>query len=201
MSWPLFSTVIATLVVTPMVTFQPSAATAAQAADDVNDDARVMAAFTRRVEEYRGLREKVARQLPRGEQRRDESTTPEKVVAHQRALAAGLRAARAAARPGDIFTPDAQAVLRRLLVTVFKKQRGGASAKATVNEDNPRGAVKVAVNQSYADGAPLSTMPPDVLNNLPRLPEAIQYHFVGRTLILLDSDARLIVDYMPDAMP
>lgn len=162
----------------------------------VNDDARTMAAFVKRVSEYEAVRRSVERSLPK----RDEKASPEGVVGSQRALADGIRRARANAQPGDLFTPETQPVLRAMLAKVFAAPKVGSSAKAAVNEENPRG-TRVAVNAPYPDGAPLTTMPPEVLRNLPPLPESLHYHFVGKTLILLDSDARIIVDFMPNAMP
>jgi hypothetical protein len=43
-------------------------------------------------------------------------------------------------------------------------------------------------------------MPPSVLAVLPRLPEGLEYHFVGRHLFLYDSEAALIVDIMRNAI-
>jgi hypothetical protein len=36
---------------------------------------------------------------------------------------------------------------------------------------------------------------------LPELPKQVKYRFVGRNLLLVDSENGLIVDYMPDAFP
>lgn len=162
----------------------------------VNEDARTMAEFSKRVADYESLRHTVERTLPR----RDEKATPEDVVGQRRALAEGIRKSRAAAQAGDLFTPETQQLIRARLAKLFATPKVGASAKAAVNEENPRG-IRVTVNAAYPDGAPLTTMPPEVLSNLPNLPEKLQYHFVGRTLILLDADARIIVDFMPNAMP
>jgi hypothetical protein len=46
----------------------------------------------------------------------------------------------------------------------------------------------------------LSTMPPSLLLNLPKLPEGLEYRFVGRNLILYDSKANLIVDILRNAI-
>jgi hypothetical protein len=59
----------------------------------------------------------------------------------------------------------------------------------------------VKVNAVYAAGAPRSTVPPSVLATLPALPECLRYLFVGRDLILVDSVAQLIVDFLPAAAP
>lgn len=47
---------------------------------------------------------------------------------------------------------------------------------------------------------PLSTVPPNVLAVLRRLPDDIQYRFVGRHLILLDTRAGVILDWIPYAI-
>ena len=57
------------------------------------------------------------------------------------------------------------------------------------------------VNARWPVGAPLSTMMPDLLAELPRLPEGLEYRFVQGDLILLDIDACLIVDVIPDVVP
>jgi hypothetical protein len=59
----------------------------------------------------------------------------------------------------------------------------------------------VVINGQYIPAAPLSTVPPTVLLQLPPLPEELEYRFVGRTLILRDSIANLIVDFIPNAVP
>jgi hypothetical protein len=55
------------------------------------------------------------------------------------------------------------------------------------------------VNAEYPVDAPLSTMPPTLLQRLPLLPEELEYRFVGPDLILRDKNANIIVDYMRDA--
>jgi hypothetical protein len=44
-------------------------------------------------------------------------------------------------------------------------------------------------------------VPPNVLAALPTLPKDIDYRFVGKHLILRDTRANLIVDYMLNVMP
>ena len=57
------------------------------------------------------------------------------------------------------------------------------------------------VNKRYPDTVPLSTMPPEVLQTLPKLSEDMEYRFIGDRLILLDTHAHLIVDYIDDVLP
>jgi hypothetical protein len=39
------------------------------------------------------------------------------------------------------------------------------------------------------------------LGRFPKLPEELEYRFIGRTLILLDTTANIIVDYAPQVGP
>jgi hypothetical protein len=68
-------------------------------------------------------------------------------------------------------------------------------------DENPVGQVAVSVNQRYPDDVPISTMPPDVLQKLPKMPEDLEYRFVGRHLVILDTHAHLIVDFVTNAIP
>ena len=43
--------------------------------------------------------------------------------------------------------------------------------------------------------------PPALLLKLPELPQELAYRFVGRDLTLMDINARLIVDLIPNAIP
>ena len=60
---------------------------------------------------------------------------------------------------------------------------------------------RLQVNMRYPDTVPLSTVPPQVLANLPTLPEDLEYRFVGDRLILLDSHAHIIADYVEKVFP
>jgi len=46
----------------------------------------------------------------------------------------------------------------------------------------------------------LSTVPPDLLAKLPKLPKPLEYRFVGGHLILHDSEASLVVDYLKEVV-
>ena len=61
--------------------------------------------------------------------------------------------------------------------------------------------MRVAVNVTYNDRAPFSSMSPTLLLKLPQLPEEVRYQFVGRDLILRDTEANVILDFIKDAIP
>ena len=63
---------------------------------------------------------------------------------------------------------------------------------------NPKAALKV--NAEYPEGTPLATTPPNVLQALPKLPDGLEYRFVGKNLLIRDVDANIVVDYMPQAI-
>ena len=61
--------------------------------------------------------------------------TPQQIDSNQRQLEKLMRSARANAKPGEIFTADAQPVIRRLLTTVFGGP-DGKQLKASIMDEN-----------------------------------------------------------------
>ena len=57
--------------------------------------------------------------------------------------------------------------------------------------------IVLKVNATYPTDTPLPTTPPQVLMNLPKLPEQLEYRIIGKNLIIRDVDANIIVDFMP----
>ena len=127
------------------------------------------------------------------------------IAKHQQQLAGKIRELRPKAMVGEVFSP---AVRQLVIATIKQKTEGkdGAAVKATILGDgNPKSAespapVNLVVNGTYPASAPLSTMPPSILMALPMLPKELEYRFVGRNLILLDSQANLIVDFIPNVL-
>jgi hypothetical protein len=167
----------------------------AEAQQNVNADAQVLAEFRKRIEGYMDLRRRVQRDLPKLES----TEHPADITAARERLAAAIRSARADAAHGDIFTEDVSAVFRRLLSDETTGPEA-ADTRRAIAEDAPA-KISLKVNASYPEGQPLPTVPPNVLANLPRLPEGLEYRIVQRHLILRDVDANLIVDTMSKAIP
>jgi hypothetical protein len=90
-------------------------------------------------------------------------------------------------------------VIKRLLATIFGGPEG-AELKASIMDENPVG-VRLAVNGRYPDSVPISTVPPEVLQTLPKLAEDMEYRFIGDQLILLDTHAHVIADLIENALP
>lgn len=173
----------------------PGTGTSAPPAQPVNEDAKALAAFLDRVNQYVLVHQKHENTLPK----LSKESTPEQVDAHQRALAKLLQEARKDARQGDIFTPESQAVIKKLIARVFSGP-DGPSLKASVMDENP-GVPNLKVNARYPDEIPVSTIPPQLLEGLPKLPEEMEYRFVGNDLILMDTHAHIIADFIPNSFP
>ena len=162
----------------------------------VNPDAAAMAEFKARVDRYADLH----KELARGDARQKETADPAKINAAQTALANKIIAARADAKQGDIFTPAIRPVFRRLLAPELKG-KDGRDAKAVLKDDAPApGTVSFKVNAKYPNDQPLPTVPANLLLALPPLPAPLEYRIVGQHLLLLDTSADLVVDYILNAI-
>jgi len=158
----------------------------------VNPNAAVIADFKARVEKYADLH----KDLAKGAAKQKDDVSAEQVSAQKAALAAKIQAARAGAKQGDVFGPETRQTFRRLLAPELKGEEG-RDAKAIIKDDAPApGTVAFKVNAKYPEGQPKPTMPANLLLNLPPLPEPLEYRVVGQHLLLLDTAADLVVDYM-----
>jgi hypothetical protein len=61
--------------------------------------------------------------------------------------------------------------------------------------------MRLQINEVYPDGVPWTTVPPSLLQNLPRLPKEVEYRIVDRDLILWDDKANVVVDVFRQAIP
>ena len=161
-------------------------------------DAQALATMNDRIKDYVAFHQKIEKSLPK----LPDEASPQQIDRNQLAFEERVRAERANARQGEIFTPEAQAVIKRLLTSVFGGADGKA-LKASIMDENVADpvALKVRVNARYPDSVPLTTIPPEVLQTLPQLTEDLEYRFVGDWLILLDTHAHVVVDYIEDALP
>jgi hypothetical protein len=162
----------------------------------VNPDALVLVDFKDRVTAYLAVHKAAEKDAPSLK----ETSDPAKIRAAQQALAENIRAARVSAKQGDIFTPAIRTRFRQLMYPELKGT-DGPETKQALKEDAPAAKeVPLKVNALYPETAPLSTVPPNILANLPQLPEELEYRVVGRTLILRDVHANIIVDFIPNAI-
>ena len=174
---------------------EPAAAQGAPA-KTVNPDAAVLVDFKTRIDDYMALHNKLKKEAPPLK----ETKEPAKIKASQDVLAMKIREARKTAKQGEIFTLEIRQLLRRLM---YPEMTGaeGAEIKAAMNEEKHElKDVVLKVNADYPDNAPLMTVPPNILAALPKLPEDLEYRFVNRHMILIDTHANLIVDFIPNAI-
>lgn len=175
----------------------PSADSPAAARPEANSaaDTEALAGFVTQLKGYAELHNKLEKMLPPV----PNETTPEVMDKHQRALAQLLEQNRKQAKRGDLFTPAGERAIRRILDEVFSGP-DGAQFKSTIMDENPS-TVKLAINGRHSDDVPLSTMPAQLLARLPRLPEELEYRFIGPRLILLDAHSRTVADYIENILP
>ena len=185
---------LAVILLAAVATGRATSSVMAQA-QRINPDAKTMADFEARVNAYAALHRKLEATLPN----LPREATPQQISTHQIPLAQMIARARSGAKAGDIFTKDTRALFRRFLARVFQG-RDGAELKALIMDENP-GKLRLQVNGPYPESAPLSTVPPQVLQALPKLPEDLQYRFIGDRLVLVDLHANTIVDVIEDAIP
>jgi hypothetical protein len=152
--------------------------------------------FEARVKEYVKVRESVKGKLPK----LSKDSTPEQIAAFEKASVEALRAARAGAKPGDLFMPDVAEVIRTTLKTELKPTEKKEIRKVVLDKETSI-PVPLKVNYPYPDPKEFVEMPPKLLLKLPQLPKQVKYRYVGRNLMLVDSDNNLIIDYMLDALP
>src|SRR5688572_13222008 len=173
-----------------------AAAQPAPAANKTNADAEVLVDFKTRIDQYMALHNKLKKESPRLK----ETKNPSEIKASQDVLAMKIREARKTAKQGDIFTLEIRQLLRRLMYPETKGAAGRETKAAITEEAHETKQVVLKVNADYPDNAPLMTVPPNILAALPKLPEDLEYRFVNRTMILIDTHANLIVDLVPNAI-
>ena len=129
------------------------------------------------------------------------STDYARVLTAIDALATKLRAARKDARRGDVFTPNVECWLRATIDTSLKGCDANA-LRAALNEENPPNVVfALQINGPWPEGASFGPTPPQLLAALPPLPDDLQYRFLDRDLVLWDSHANLVVDFIRRTLP
>jgi hypothetical protein len=180
------------------------------AEENANPDALVLGDFQKRIDAYMAVHKDAAKDSPPLK----ETKNPAEIKAAQEALGAKIRTARATAKPGDILTPEIRNKFRRLMYPVIAgpspKGTAGSAVKADVKEELKENTeerkeeggkpVVLKVNAMYPPDTPLPSTPPQVLMNLPKLPEQLEYRIVGKNLIIRDVEANIVVDFVPNAI-
>ena len=160
------------------------------------NDQAVVKTFEKRAKEYVKLREQLEEKMPKLSQ----EAKAEEIQAHKKQFQDRVRAARAGAKHGDVFTPEAMTLIRAIIKDEYKgRQR--IELRDTVLRESDTKAVPLRVNYPYPESEEVLEMAPTLLLRLPQLPKQLRYRFVGHNLLLIDRENGLIVDYMTKALP
>jgi hypothetical protein len=191
---------ISALCVTGLLLVCASAPGSGQQAIDAPNplDARykpAIKAFDDRVKDYVKLRENLESKLPK----LSAEANPEEIEVHEKRFVEAVLAARGGAKHGDVLQPDIAEYIRATIKNEFTVAER-ADLIETVREADTKG-VPIAVNAVYPPQKEIVEMPPTLLLKLPPLPKQVKYRFVGTSLLLVDRENDLIVDFMANALP
>ncbi len=158
-------------------------------------DKQIISDFEKKAKAYSDQRENIENGLPK----LSKDATAEQIENHKLNFRKAVLKARADAKQGDIFIPEAAVLIRKIIKEEFKgKER--LEIRKTVFEAETKG-VPVRINFAYPEAKEKIEMPPTLLLSLPQLPKQLRYRFVGNNLLLVDRENGLIVDFMTDALP
>ena len=160
----------------------------------VNAQGAATLEFRKRIDAYIKIHNDAEAKVPNLKRTDD----PKEIADREAALAKMIMTMRAGAQPNEIFAPEYQPYFIKIVEDDFKL-RSAADRKALVAE-LPKN-VKVDINTVYPTTLPLETFPPALLRKLPDLPPELEYRIVGRSLLLRDVKANLIVDVLRDVVP
>jgi hypothetical protein len=177
---------------------------------DVEMDPKALDKFQHEVEEYVELHQELLKRVPNV----TAHSTAEEIAAHRKKMTDAIRAERAAEKQGAIFKPKVARAFLELLgkeiagsegpAMLEEIRSGNPKVEGTPTQSNPtrevHSRVPLAVNAVYPPEAPASSVPPSLLLKMPPLPDQVKYGFVGRALILRDTEAGVILDFIPDAI-
>ena len=129
-------------------------------------------------------------------------STVESINRSMQALATAIRVERAKAQQGDLFGPELAVALRaRVNDALFEHGFTAADLLASqVVENVDPAAAHLGVNGTFPWIFATAVFP-CVIAALPPLPAELQYHIVGRDLLLVDAHASLVVDILPNVLP
>ena len=188
-----YAAAIAGVVVLALWTQPVAIAHAAQSATAPDDKA--LAGFRTALDTYVALRTRIRSEVP------PLRVTPNarEIAERSDALARAVTRARRSAVQGQFFNAAAGAAIRRNLAAALSA--GDEPGIRALMDEDMTSFSGVRVHARYPVGFVMASTPPTLLHALPPLPPQLEYRFIGRTLILRDIEAAMIVDYLPDALP
>jgi hypothetical protein len=175
-----------------LAAFLSGASACALAAEPQPLDGKVAVQFVQRARDYVSLRDSAVKEVPK----MVETTSPVEITSREKLIADAIRAQRKSAKRGDVFD-GAGGQIQALVQEDWRQlpyQERAALWKEIPQVETP------AVNAPYPAAVPLATFPPLLLARLPELPEELEYRFAGPHLILLDAEANMVVDVLPNVL-
>jgi hypothetical protein len=158
-------------------------------------DAKLFKEFEKRVATYVKLRNKARSTVPVVKK----DATPEEIERYKESFQLAVRTRRSGAKQGDIFVAGIQPLFKRIIKAEFPGFEATELRKQVLEADTK--GVPLRINYPYPENKELVQMPPPLLLALPQLPKDLRYRFVGRSLVLMDRDAAIMIDLMRNALP
>jgi hypothetical protein len=194
MATRLWATISVLLLVWPALTsaaldFQQGSGAAA-----AKEEAAALAAFEQSVQDYVAIQRRLARRTPALQVTADAA----RVRAAIASLGQAIRRERAGARRGEVFTAPVAAVFQRRINAALRNF-DVVALKQEIDEDNEAGLPKLVVNGPFPWNSG-NAIWPSMLAVLPRLPEGLEYRFVGTDLVLVDLRSDLVIDILEGAL-
>ena len=158
-------------------------------------DSPAIAQFQAEIAKYMAIRRGLLNELsgPKG----DSSATELNNASD--ALAAAIQRRRPNKEPGALFPPAVAEALKR---RVSDAVRSANLVPVLAGIDDESGGVgQPTVYLRYPAAEQMATMPPSILAVLPALPKELEYRIVGTYLVIRDTDAALVLDFIPAAVP
>lgn len=172
----------------------PAASAAVDGQPGTNAQGAATLEFQNRIKAYLKIHNEAEGMVPNLKRTDD----PKQISDREAALAKAIQTLRANAKIGEIFAPEYQPYFIKIVQDDFATR--SAVARKAIIEELPKN-MKVDVNTVYPTTLALATFPAALLRKLPDLPPELEYRLVGRSLILRDVKANLIVDILRDVVP
>lgn len=158
-------------------------------------NAGAVAEFESKVREYM----KAHRSAEKGLPHLKAAASGEQIVERQTMMAERIRAARAKAKEGGVFTPEVSAYFARRIKAAYEEN--AEAIRACLAAGSPLPDLNLKSNTTYPENLSYTIMPPTILRYLPSLPKELRYQVVCNDLILRDVEANLVVDVLRNALP
>jgi hypothetical protein len=161
------------------------------------DDIAALSTFDRAIASYVEMHRRLDAGVPQWI-----PADPEMSAVASNKLAEAIRVERHDAAAGDIFGPEVGDFFRARLAIVGRAAglEPTLDLPLALDDETPACSAAPAVHSriGWATGVPVTE---PVARALPSLPLELEYRVAGRTLVLVDVPANLVVDVLLDAMP